>query len=56
MAPGFAPAAGHGVDHILVSQLQANGPGRTLERGRLSDHVPVLADVQPRKDRRPEAS
>jgi endonuclease/exonuclease/phosphatase family metal-dependent hydrolase len=56
MAPGFAPAAGHSVDHVLVSQLEAAAPGRTLERGHLSDHVPVLADVHPRKDRRPEAS
>ena len=56
MAPGFAPAAGHGVDHVLVRQLDAVGPGRTLDRGHLSDHVPVLADVRPRKDRRPQAS
>jgi hypothetical protein len=28
-----------------VRSLRADGPGRTLDRGRLSDHVPVLAHV-----------
>jgi endonuclease/exonuclease/phosphatase family metal-dependent hydrolase len=56
VAPGFASAAGHGVDHILVAQLEAAAPGRTLDRGPLSDHVPVLADVRPRKDPDTEAS
>jgi endonuclease/exonuclease/phosphatase family metal-dependent hydrolase len=44
-APGFEPVAGHSVDHVLVRLLRAGGPGRTLERGQLSDHAPVLADV-----------
>ncbi|HEX6621485.1 MAG TPA: endonuclease/exonuclease/phosphatase family protein [Solirubrobacteraceae bacterium] len=44
-APGFAAVAGHSVDHVLVRSLRADGPGRTLDRGRLSDHVPVLAHV-----------
>ena len=44
-APGFEAVAGHSVDHVLVRSLRADGPGRTLERGRLSDHVPVLAHV-----------
>ena len=35
--------AGHSVDHVLARLLHAGGPGRTLERGRLSDHAPVLA-------------
>jgi endonuclease/exonuclease/phosphatase family metal-dependent hydrolase len=55
-APGFAPAAGHGVDHVLVRGLDVVAPGRTLDRGTLSDHCPVLADVAPRKDRAAEAS
>ena len=55
-APGFVPAASHGVDHIMVAGLEAGAPGRTLDHGRLSDHAPVLADVRPRKDRRPRAS
>jgi endonuclease/exonuclease/phosphatase family metal-dependent hydrolase len=55
-APGFALAAGHGVDHVLVHGLEVVAPGRTLDRGTLSDHCPVLADVAPRKDRAAEAS
>jgi endonuclease/exonuclease/phosphatase family metal-dependent hydrolase len=45
IAPGFTHAAGDGVDHVLVRQLRAAGPARTLQRGQLSDHVPVLAHV-----------
>jgi endonuclease/exonuclease/phosphatase family metal-dependent hydrolase len=56
VAPGFAQAASDGVDHILVRGLEVAGPGRVLDRGTLSDHCPVLADVAPRKDRAAEAS
>jgi len=42
---GFDLVAGHSVDHVLARLLRAGGPGRTLERGRLSDHAPVLADL-----------
>ena len=45
VVPGFTHAAGDGVDHVLVRRLHAAGPARTLQRGRLSDHVPVLAHV-----------
>jgi endonuclease/exonuclease/phosphatase family metal-dependent hydrolase len=45
VAPGFVPVAGHSVDHVLVRLLRPGGPGRTLQRGQLSDHVPVLALV-----------
>jgi endonuclease/exonuclease/phosphatase family metal-dependent hydrolase len=45
LAPGFDAVAGHSVDHVLARRLQGGGPGRTLERGRLSDHAPVLAHV-----------
>ena len=44
-APGFEVVAGHSVDHILVRSLRAGGAGRTLDRGSLSDHLPVLAVV-----------
>ena len=44
-APGFELVAGHSVDHILVRSLRAVGSGRTLDRGSLSDHLPVLAEV-----------
>jgi endonuclease/exonuclease/phosphatase family metal-dependent hydrolase len=48
--PGFDLAASHDVDHILVRDLEVAAPGRTLDRGTLSDHVPVLAEVAPRKE------
>ena len=50
VAPGFVHAAGHDVDHVLVRGLEVAAPGRTLDRGTLSDHLPVLAEVAPRKD------
>jgi endonuclease/exonuclease/phosphatase family metal-dependent hydrolase len=56
MAPGFTAVAGHGVDHILVTGLEPEGPGRTLDRGRLSDHAPVLVTLGPRKDQGRAAS
>jgi endonuclease/exonuclease/phosphatase family metal-dependent hydrolase len=42
---GFAHVAGHSVDHVLVRLLHAAGPGRTLQRGSLSDHEPLVVDV-----------
>lgn len=46
VAPGFTAVAGHGVDHVLVRGLRAAGPGRVPDRGRLSDHAPVVANVE----------
>ena len=54
VVPGFAYVAGHSVDHILVRAAHAVAPGRTLDRDRLSDHVPVMTEV--RKDQPQEAS
>jgi endonuclease/exonuclease/phosphatase family metal-dependent hydrolase len=45
LAPGFDAVAGHGVDHVLTRLLRAGGPGRTLDRGDLSDHVPLVLEV-----------
>jgi endonuclease/exonuclease/phosphatase family metal-dependent hydrolase len=45
VAPGFTLVAGHDVDHVLVQPASAARAGRTLPRGRLSDHAPVLAEV-----------
>ena len=45
IAPGFGAVAGHSVDHVLARLTRAAGPGRTLDHGQLSDHVPVLAQV-----------
>jgi endonuclease/exonuclease/phosphatase (EEP) superfamily protein YafD len=39
---GFTRVGGHDVDHIFVRGLPT-GDIRTLERGHLSDHAPVLA-------------
>jgi endonuclease/exonuclease/phosphatase family metal-dependent hydrolase len=44
--PGLSRAGGHGVDQVYVGGgLAAAGTTRVLERGRLSDHVPVLVGV-----------
>jgi len=43
---GFAHAGGHGVDHLFARGL-APGGLRRLERGGLSDHVPLLATLSP---------
>src|SRR4051794_8954317 len=42
---GFTDAGGHGVDHVLVRGLATHGRARTLERGGLSDHAPVLVEL-----------
>jgi endonuclease/exonuclease/phosphatase family metal-dependent hydrolase len=44
---GFALAGRHGVDQVFVGGggLASSGPAEVLERGRLSDHAPVLVSV-----------
>jgi endonuclease/exonuclease/phosphatase family metal-dependent hydrolase len=44
-AAGFTHAAGSGVDHVMARPLGAARPGRTLDRGPLSDHLPLLVEV-----------
>lgn len=39
--PGFAHAGGHVVDHVFAHGLTPAGAVELLERGELSDHVPV---------------
>ena len=34
----------HGVDHVLARGWEPAGPARTLERGALSDHAPLLVE------------
>jgi endonuclease/exonuclease/phosphatase family metal-dependent hydrolase len=48
---GFAWAGGHDVDHVFVSSGLTFGPGAgvVLERGRLSDHAPVVVAVDPER-------
>jgi len=44
--PGFARNGGNGVDQVFVGGgLVAAGSAEALERGRLSDHAPVLVSV-----------
>jgi endonuclease/exonuclease/phosphatase family metal-dependent hydrolase len=45
--PHFASVAGSDVDHIFVAgPLQAAGQPVVLERGQLSDHVPLAIDLR----------
>jgi endonuclease/exonuclease/phosphatase family metal-dependent hydrolase len=45
VVPAFTHAAGHSVDHLFVRLASVAAPGRTLDRGPLSDHLPLLAEV-----------
>src|SRR4051812_21701013 len=45
-AEGFAVAGGHGVDHVLLRGLEAEGRAQTPDRGPLSDHAPVAIVVR----------
>ena len=45
--PGLRHVAGHYVDHVYVSRIEASGGGEVLERGTLSDHAPVAVDLAP---------
>jgi endonuclease/exonuclease/phosphatase family metal-dependent hydrolase len=46
LLPGFGLAASHHVDHVLLRGWRALEPGRTLERGALSDHAPLLVRAE----------
>src|SRR5437588_4767220 len=47
---GFALAGGNGVDQVFVGGgLVSGGPAEVLERGRLSDHAPVLVSVMEKR-------
>ena len=46
--PGLSRAGAHGVDQVYASEgLEAAGPPQVFDRGRLSDHAPVLVEVSP---------
>jgi endonuclease/exonuclease/phosphatase family metal-dependent hydrolase len=45
VVPGFTHVAGHSVDHLFVRAANVAAAGRTLDRGPLSDHLPLLAEV-----------
>ena len=42
---GFADAGGVNVDHLFARGLQPAGAPRTLEKGVLSDHPPLLYEL-----------
>jgi endonuclease/exonuclease/phosphatase family metal-dependent hydrolase len=45
--PGFAAVAGRDVDHILLNgPVQADGEQALLDRGELSDHVPLAIGLR----------
>jgi endonuclease/exonuclease/phosphatase family metal-dependent hydrolase len=44
--PGFTDVGGHRIDRFFTrGALTVGSPPRTLERGSLSDHAPVLIDI-----------
>jgi endonuclease/exonuclease/phosphatase family metal-dependent hydrolase len=43
---GFAPAGGHGVDHVFVRGLEVLHGAEALGHDGLSDHAPLLATVR----------
>ena len=43
---GFVLAGGHDVDFVLARGLRPRGPAEMLDRGTLSDHVPVVVDLE----------
>jgi endonuclease/exonuclease/phosphatase family metal-dependent hydrolase len=45
--PGFVHAGGNYVDHVVVSSMRTAAAPVVLDRGPLSDHVPVLVSVEP---------
>jgi endonuclease/exonuclease/phosphatase family metal-dependent hydrolase len=45
VVPGFTHAGHSGVDHVFARSLRVISPGRTLERGPLSDHLPLVVEV-----------
>lgn len=54
--PGFIRAAHRHVDGIWARGLEPVAPGRTLERGTLSDHAPILAELSARAAARSRAA
>jgi endonuclease/exonuclease/phosphatase family metal-dependent hydrolase len=46
VVPGFTSAGGHVLDHLFVHDVEVVQRARTLERGGLSDHVPVMARLR----------
>jgi endonuclease/exonuclease/phosphatase family metal-dependent hydrolase len=53
---GFHLVASHHVDHVLARGLIAEGPGKPLKRGRLSDHSPIAVSLRVRGPVGSEAS
>ena len=45
---GFVHAAGHDADHIFAAGFERAADSEVLDRGRLSDHVPVAVTLVPK--------
>lgn len=45
--PGLAHVARHHVDHVFARGFEAAGPAERLDRGILSDHLPLAVDLRP---------
>jgi endonuclease/exonuclease/phosphatase family metal-dependent hydrolase len=45
MVPGLVHVAGNHVDHLFVRGLKRRGKAELLERGTLSDHLPLAVDL-----------
>jgi endonuclease/exonuclease/phosphatase family metal-dependent hydrolase len=43
--PGLVHAGGRGPDHVFAAGLQPIGDTEVLDRGRLSDHAPLVVTV-----------
>ena len=43
---GFVHAGGHGVDHVFARGMRPVGRARVLDHGSLSDHAPVLVELE----------
>ena len=44
-SPASRARPASGVDHVFARSLRAARPGRTLDRGPLSDHLPLVVEV-----------
>ncbi len=43
---GFEHLGGHGVDHVLGRRVRRSAPVAVLDRGPLSDHAPVMVELE----------
>jgi endonuclease/exonuclease/phosphatase (EEP) superfamily protein YafD len=44
--PDLSQCAGRDVDHVFARGLRVSKPPEVLERGALSDHPPIVVDLE----------